>query len=385
MAHYAAQFKISNQRGGIVAIFAVLLAVFAVITVLVFYVFGQIVKPNEIGLRQNFWNITAVLKEGFEPDGLLPGLHWKVPGLSTVHTIRRDFLFIHLNDRNKDGELSLAQLNIQTTDGPKVETDMTLVLRFLEAPGAGTKIDKSAATEGPQTGKRLVPVALSMLGKHGGPADLVSRFGITQKRQLGLFVKQAEDYIRNALTNLSTTDYYNPVLRETAALAAKKSINQAVNPLGIELWASLIRRYVYAEKKIDDQIFAKNLQEQTKRLNAAKRGLEEAKALTKDKLAGWDARIKDVQVKAEQEQVVIKSEADRYEIEQNSRGDLLVQEALAKVDSAKNQVLASTPGAGIYIAREMTPLLQTLQGGVITNIDPYDVDAWVKKLVKEVK
>jgi hypothetical protein len=33
----------------------------------------------------------------------------------------------------------------------------------------------------------------------------------------------------------------------------------------------------------------------------------------------------------------------------------------------------------------MAPLLATLEGGVVTDIDPYDVDAWVKKLVSESK
>ena len=385
MTQLAGTSKFNEQKGSVITVFAIFLGVIALLTVLVFYVFGQIVRPNQIGIRQNYYSVPGILQKGFESSGLLPGLHWKAPWVSTIHTIRRDFLFIHLNDANRDGELSLDQLKIQTTDGSKVETDMTLIVRFLEAPGKGNKVDLAAATEGPQTGKRLVPVAVSMLGEHGGPADLISRFGISQGRQLSLFIKQAEDYIRNALTNLSTTDYYDPVLRETAALSAKKSINEAVNPLGVELWAGLIRRYVYSEKKIDDQIFQKNLQEQTEKLNAAKRGLEEARALTKDKLAGWDAKIKDVQVTAEQEKVVITSEADRYEIEQRSRGDLLVQEAIARVDSAKNQVLAQTAGAGVYVAREMTPLLQTLEGGVVTDIDPYDVDAWVNKLVKEVR
>ena len=151
--------------------------------------------------------------------------------------------------------------------------------------------------------------------------------------------------------------------------------------LGIELWATLIRRYVYSEKNIDDQIFAKNLQEQTERLNAAKRKLEEAQAETKDEIAVWDAKIKDVKVTAEQDKEVIVSEADRYEVEQRSKGDRLVQEAIAKVDQAKNTILAETPGAGVYVARQMTPLLKTLAGGVVTDIDPFNVDDWVQKLI----
>lgn len=376
-----------SESGSAVSVLLTLLVVVSVFVILVFYVFGQIVKPNEIGLRQNFFGAPGLLQKGFQDEGLFPGLHWKIPFVSTVHSLPRDFQFIHLNETPLFGELNLRQLEVPTTDGSKVMTDITLVVRILEEPGEGST--ESPAIEDIQsdekTGVRLVPVAKSMLGKHGGPAALVSRFGITPARQLELFVRQAEDYLRNTLSTLSTSDYYDPIRREQASLRAKLKINETANPLGIELWGSLIRRYTYSEKKIDDQIFAKNLQEQTERLNAARRKLEEARALTKDKLAEWDAKVHDVQVTSEQNKQVTYSEADRYELEQRSRGDLMVQEAVAKVDKAKNEVLASTPGASIYVAREMAPLLSTLQGGVVTDIDPYDVDAWVRKLVQELR
>lgn len=374
-----------NERGGVLSLLVVLLAVLGVAVVLIFYVFGQVVLPNEVGIRRNYISVPGVLEGGFESEGLLPGLHWKLPWISTVQTIPRNFQFIHLNDSETDGELNLEQMMIPTTDGSKVETDLTLIVRYLEEPGPGKSVDESEAVKGPDTGERIVPVQVPMLQKHGGPADLISLYTFDQDQQLQLFMKTAADSIIDRLSTLSTTEYYDPVLRESAALSAAKEINQQVNPNGVELWANLIRRYVYAEKKIDDQIFAKNLQEQTERLNAAKRGLEEAKAITRDKLAEWDAKIRDVEVKSEQDKRVIESEADRYEVEQRSRGDLLVAEASAAVDQAKNTVLAETPGADIFVAREMTPLLSTLEGGVVSNIDPFNVDGWVKKLVPEVR
>ncbi len=352
-----------------------------VLNVLTFYVFGQIVRPNEIGLRRNYFSLPGMLKEGYVEKGLLPGLHWKVPGISTVQLLPRDFQVVHLNDREQlGGDLDLDQLEIPTTDGSKVRTDITFILRYFEEPQT---VEPEAAT--PAEPDTTVPFVSYKKRTHGGPKQLVNSFGSTQRGRLRIFATKAEESVKKALSNLSTTDYYNPIVRERSALRAREIVNDDVAPDGIELWATLIRRYVYSEKNIDDQIFAKNLQEQTERLNAAERALQEAKAETEETKARWDAEIKDLLVEGQQRREVIMSEADRYEVEQVSVGDRAVQESIAKVDQAKNTVLTDTPGAGVYIARQMTPLLSTLEGGVITDIDPYDVDAWVKKLVSEVK
>lgn len=370
------------ERGSSIVSFLVF-AVIAIIVlnILVFYVFGQIVRPNEIGLRRNYFSIPGMLKEGYVDKGLLPGLHWKIPGISTVQLLPRDFQFVHLNDRERlGGDLDLDQLEIPTTDGSKVRTDITLILRYFEEPS--TEAAPAAQPEGADESK--VPFVTYQQRPHGGPKDLVNSFGSTQTGQLRIFATKAEESVKKALSKLTTTDYYNPVVRERAALKAREIVNDDVAPDGIELWATLIRRYVYSEKNIDDQIFAKNLQEQTERLNAAERALQEAKAETEETKARWDAEIKDLLVEGQQRRDVIMSEADRYEVEQVSIGDRMVEESIAKVDQAKNTVLTDTPGAEVYIARQMAPLLTTLEGGVVTDIDPYDVDSWVKKLVSEV-
>ncbi len=147
------------------------------------------------------------------------------------------------------------------------------------------------------------------------------------------------------------------------------------------MWSTLIRRYVYSEKNIDDQIFAKNLQEATEQLNKAERALEQARAETEMTQAQIDATIKDLKVAGEQETEVIMSEGDRFELEKKSEGDRLVQEARAGVDKAKNEVLTQISGADVYVAREMTPLLETLQGGIVTDIDPFNVESWMDKLI----
>ena len=360
-----------------------LLFLAGVVVSLVFFVFGQVVGPNEIGIRRNYVSL-GVLKEGYQENGLLPGLHWKIPGVSTVQMVARDFYFLHLNnDSNgpfeEDSEYSrrLGELEIPTTDGSKIKTDVTLVVRYFDGPGTEPAVVPTDDTSLPSP----VPFAHRKELTHGGPRELINIYTTDPTRQMDLLVRQAEDYLKKNLSNLSTTDFYNPSLREAAALNANDAINSSVNQHGIEIWASLIRRYVYSEQNIDNQIFAKNLQEQTERLNSAKRRLEEARAETKDKMAELDAKIMDVKVQGEQEKAVIVSEADRYELEQRSVGDRMVQEAYAEVDRLKNTVLTETKGADVYIARQMAPILSTLQGGVVTDIDPFNINDWVKKFI----
>jgi hypothetical protein len=39
----------------------------------------------------------------------------------------------------------------------------------------------------------------------------------------------------------------------------------------------------------------------------------------------------------------------------------------------------------VYVALQLAQLLASLKGGVVTNLDPYDFDAWVKKLAGSTK
>ena len=379
---------VRNDSGSIVSVLAISIVALVSLFIIVFYIVGQIVYPDEIGIRQNYFNIPGVLKEGFQDQGLLPGLHWKIPGLSTIHLIERDFQFVNLNAKDQiAGDLSQDQLEIPTTDGSKVKTDITLVLRFFENAEGTPKLSEDSApakqeiTESDLNDKTVPYSKAIRQYPHGGPRELVNKYRTKKIEQLKIFSITAEESIKKALGTLSTTDYYNPVLREKAAILATEKINSEVNPDGISLWATLIRRYVYSEKNIDDQIFAKNLQEATEQVNKAERALEKARAETEMTQADLEATTKDLKVAGEQDTEVIMSEGDRIEMEKISEGDRLVQEARAGVDKAKNEVLTQINGADVYIAREMTPLLETLQGGIVTDIDPFNVDSWMEKLI----
>lgn len=369
----------SCEQGAVLAALLWLIGIIVLFVSLIFFVFGQIVWPDTIGLRENFFGIPGVLKEGYDERGLSPGLHWKIPGFSTIHLIPRGFQFVNLNNNPQGGDLDLNQLEIPTTDGSKVKTDITLILRYFDTVGAAPRVVEEA-NEDAEERKGKVPFVSFREVAHGGPKQLVNTYTLDSDKQLRTFAKKGEDFLKRALSNLSTTDYYNPVVREKAALHANETINQVVNKDGIELWATLIRRYVYSEKNIDDQIFAKNLQEQTERLNAAQSALAEAKAETEQTRAEWDAKIKVLNVEGTSQVRVIRSEAELYKKQKTAEGDKLVEIAIAEIEREKNNAYAS-PGGDIYVARRMLPILSALRGGVVADIDPFDIGSWIEKLL----
>jgi hypothetical protein len=181
------------------------------------------------------------------------------------------------------------------------------------------------------------------------------------------------------MARLSTGEFYNPVRREEEIVEAQQSINKRLNEFGIDVIAVLLRRYTYAEERIDNAIFEKNLQDQEERLNAAASVLAEAKAASEGVEAEMDARITTLKVEGENKVRVVRSEGDLYETDKVAQGDLAVAKAMAEVDSLKAGVLARSAGADAYVARELTPIMSSLKGGVVGDLDPYNLDAWLNK------
>ena len=245
--------SLRSERGAVAPLVLTVVALLsAVLVVVPYFILGQTVPPNYIGLRRNYFTIPLVLEKGFEEEGLVPGRHYQIPGLTTVFLLPRNFLFVNLNEGREGGDLDKPELLIPTTDGSKVKTDVSLILRLYEGP----EYVEEPATPVAQAGDgEAAPIPVHKKRAHGGPLNLVSVFPIDTLSQLESFAQIAESELRSALSALSTSDYYNPVLRERATLEAAEAINSKVAPNGIELWSALVRRYVYADPSIDNQIF----------------------------------------------------------------------------------------------------------------------------------
>lgn len=318
----------------------------AVIIVGVAFAFGYIVPPGYMGVRQ----ITIGPKQGFGTIALKPGYHWGVPFYSRVHLIPST---IRVLDIHRQGDAASNALEVPTKDGPTVDVDISVLSRFFNAPDSQ---------------------------QHGGPADLIKSVGLNSDDWNNHIRRVAGDELRRALGELSTGEFYDPYARQRQLDEAFKNIGERLNPAGIEIDGVLLRRFTYRSERIDKSIFDKNLQDQEARLNTAASLLAGARATLEQASAEWDAKIKSLQVEGQNRANVLQSQGRLYEDQRIAEGDLLVAKAKAEVDRLRAGALSQISGSEIYVARSLAPLLGSIKGGVISNINPYDLDAWVKKL-----
>ena len=123
-------------------------------------------------------------------------------------------------------------IEVQTTDGSSVHMDVSVIGRFF--PGDGVS---SVGVEQELT--------------HGGPADLIRQLGYTPASWKKTIQRVAVDEIRRALGSLSTSEFYDPNKREGYIDEARRRMNERLAEYGIGVIGVLVRRYTYAEERID--------------------------------------------------------------------------------------------------------------------------------------
>lgn len=315
-------------------------------------VFGKVVYPGEIGVRQ----ITMGPGQGFAAEGLEPGLHWSIPFYSQIRIIPQTVRSLDLDRDTKLFPGTMGSLDITTADGASVKADISILTRFYRTRGSEGAAD------------------------HGGPVDLIQKSGLTEGAWNSTIYQVSSNELRKALGGLSYEQFYNLELRDKALDAAKDSISIALADYGIQVEAVLMRRYTYASEEIDNAIFQKNLQVQEEQLNEASSRFAGVKAQLEQVSAELDAKISTLKVSGENRARVIRSEGDLFEAKKVAEADLLVAKSQAEVDRLRAGALAQSAGADAYVARELAPLLTSLRGGVVSNIDPYDLEQWVRRL-----
>jgi regulator of protease activity HflC (stomatin/prohibitin superfamily) len=310
------------------------------------YTFGQIVPAGYIGVRQTLYGPG----KGFSNKGLRPGLHWSVPLYSMVHVVPETLQTISF-DKRPGSRTSGGALDVKTGDGAVVDLNVTVI----------TKIYDSKTED------------------HGGPADLITGLSLDQSRWAEQVRTVANGELRKSLSQLMASTFYEPEERARLTSEAEKAMRVQLAPYGISVREILLRRYTYRSERIDNAIFQKNLQDQEERLNEASSALSKAKAKLERVAAEWDAKIETLRVEGENKGLVIRSEADLVAAQKRSEANLAVAQATAEVQQLKAAALASSVGADVFVARELTPLLRSLSGGILSDIDPFDLDKWVEK------
>lgn len=344
----------SKESGMMIRSMAAFICIAAVALTGIAYTFGYVVPPGMMGVRK----IGAGPGKGFHKVALDPGYHPGLPffGYSVVYLVPETVQVLHLHrDRSRYPE-GFDALMVQTTDGVKVSVDISLFVRFYSAPG---KMDKL---------------------EHGGPADLLQMTGLNSSDWMNRIWRDAQDELRRSLGELSTQDFYNPMAREKKLLIALAEMNRRLARFGIKVEDVLLRRYTYEEDVINDAIFSKNLQVQEEKLNSTLEKFADVTARLEETKAQLDAKIKTLQVAGQSKVQVLESEGQLYEKRKIAAGDKAVALAKAEVDRLTRDVLADSRGAEIYVARELAPILGSLKGGVVSGIDPFDLDRWVDRL-----
>ncbi len=343
-------------RGGFLKPIGVLLIVLIGVLSVLYYIFGEVIPPGMMGVRQ----ITMGPGQGFSRRGLSPGYQWTVPFYSKIHLIPSTIQVLNFH-RGQAGLNASGPLEIKTSDGADVEVDITVMSRFYPAPG---EVEDRT---------------------HGGPADLVTNVGRTEDRWVNQITGVASDELKQGLSSLLAGEFYNPHKREAALKDAQNRMNKRLEPFGITIEGVLLRRYTYRDSRIDDAIFNKNLQDQERNLKEVSGQLAEAQAKLEKEAAEWDAKIATLQVYGENQALILQSEGRLVQSQKQAEGDLGVAKAEAEVDRLRAQALAQSQGADVYVARETVPVVESLRGGVISGVDPYDMSSWTQKLGVERK
>ena len=342
----------NTPRRGFAAIrgLVVLIILVAIALSLVYYAFGELIPPGQMGVRQ----ITMGPGQGYSRRALKPGYHWTVPFYSRIYLMPSTMQVLNFHRHQAGGDP--GPLEIKTSDGADVDVDITVLTRFFPEPGEAE-------------GK-----------KHGGPADLITNVGSSADRWRNQIEGVASDELKQGLSSLLTGEFYNPHKREAAIKNALVRMNERLGPFGIVAEGILLRRYIYRDSRIDDAIFNKNLQDQERNLKEVFGALADAQAKLEREAAEWDAKIATLKVEGENQSKVLRSEGELLQAQKEAEGNLKLARAQAEVDRLRSQALAQAAGADVYVARETAPILESLKGGVISGVDPYDLKKWSEKL-----
>jgi hypothetical protein len=338
------------ERGSVVGGLLIFMVILLLASVGIAFVFGEVVPVGTVGIRK----IAFGPGQGLSSKVLRPGFHWTIPGYSTIYEVPQAVRIVNFDREGGAQQGTFGSLDVPTQDGTTVDIDAAILYRFYAESGSDS------------------------LGNHGGAAELINQVGATE-RQWGRYLSQiADNELKRALGALSTVEFYDPAAREQAVRVAEAALRQRYAPVGVRLEGVLLRRYTYREE-IDQAIFKKNLQELESSYNKVAGEFAEAQRDVNKVDSEGSVAIQNLVKKGVAESDKIRSEGDLYRREKVAQGDLLVAQAHADVDKMRAEVLAKA-GSDVYVALQLAQLLGTIKGGVVSNVDPFDFDAWVKRL-----
>jgi regulator of protease activity HflC (stomatin/prohibitin superfamily) len=234
-------------------------------------------------------------------------------------------------DRESDDSRTIPSLEVDSSDGSKIQIDATILYRITDPYTVMTKI---------------------------GPGRLFEDNALIPKGQQAL---------KQALGQLRAEDFYSETLRIDATNKARDALNENVKEYGIVVDHVLVRQYRYLQE-YQSQIEERKVQDQ---LVFTNQSMAEAKKMEAQRVkidAEGQAKVDLEQKRGDTEVQKIDAEADLYSRKKHAEGDLLVSLAKAKGTELENAAYKTSAGADNLVGLDMAKVLEGidvvfLQGG----------------------
>lgn len=296
----------------------------------------EYIKPNEFGIKV----VRIGIERGVQKKVYPAGFHIVLPfGIEKMFRLPKNIQVLELTNHPEHAARSTRiekAAHIQTSDGFFVDVDVSILYRIADPFKVFTVI---------------------------GPGNLFEQNGI---------IPQAEPKLKDAMGELTTEEFYNSPLRVEKTEAARKILNEALNPKGLMVEQVLVRYFTYSkeiqknieEKKLKDQLVFKNQAE-------ARAAIEEA-TLKKIEQEGKAA----VRVELEKGKAYTtrrRAEKDLYVRKNKANGDLLVKLSEAERVRLKNEALQGL-GAKRMIGLKMAEVYRGLGTIVLPSDGPAGVN-----------
>ncbi len=224
----------------------------------------------------------------------------------------------------------------------------------------------------------FVDVDVTILYKIIDPYKVVKELGPGQQYLHQGILPKAVPFLKQALGELTTEEFYNSPLRVEKADLARDLLDVELQPLGLQVDHILVRYFEYTQS-IQDNIEAKKLQDQLVFTNQSKRkAAQEEQSLNRVEKEG---QMNVTITMQEGEAYRIRKEADRdlYVRTKKAEADLLVQLANATSEELRNEAM-QVLGADRLVAMTMAEVLRGLDviilpSGGAGNLNPLNLDS----------
>jgi regulator of protease activity HflC (stomatin/prohibitin superfamily) len=297
------------------------------------------VEVDQVGVRVTKFGFGIFDTGTDKAKSLPPGWHPIIPYLHQLVVFQKNIQTFEMT--SKSGGIRQPDnpsLEIRTSDGYKVNVDITIFYRVME--------DR----------------ANRVLANYSNDQDIKSR-GIQAK---------APGTIQTELGKMATADnFYDSRLRTAKLEKAREILNNYFNPQGIAILDIVVRDFEFPEE-YEAAILRKVLAEQLKRV-------QESMALAAAAEADWKKTIAQGDRDAMVERARGSSDAVKLEAE-GQRGKLVAQ---AKGKTELANALAG-PGGSVYVGMEYLKALKGLELMVLPSgkngLNPLDAGAMVRSL-----